>query len=86
MEAMAAEDEELRNRPPPPPREPYDPLKSNLARHLDEYGLPFVIDPVVGILHVARGEKHAGKWTFDENGVLVERIPDGNGKDGEYCR
>lgn len=76
MEAMLKEDEELRNRPPPPPKEPYDPLKSNLAKHLDEYGLPFVVDSAVGILHGARGEKHAGKWTYDENGVVVERIPD----------
>ena len=68
------EDEELRNRPPPP-KEPYDPLKSNLAKRLDEYRLPFVVDSVVGILHGARGEKHAGKWTYDENGVVVERVP-----------
>ena len=53
------------------PTEPYDATKTPQARVFDELGIPYSVHKSCGPVVGARGDTHAGKWTFDASGVVV---------------
>ena len=55
--------------------EPYDATKSGQALEFDRLRVPYTLSPSgVGPIVGCRGDVHAGKWTFDNTGCVVERI------------
>lgn len=75
IQAMLDEDREYASQfEEPVQREPYDATKSNQACTFDQLGIPYSVSPYCGPIVGARGGPHAGKWTYDDCGEVVERV------------
>ena len=74
MQAMLDEDHEYASQFEDVQRVPYDPTNSGQARTFDQLGIPYSVSPYCGAIVGARGECHAGKWTYDDRGEVVERV------------
>lgn len=74
-EAILEEDQALFDQHREPVKvAPYDPTKGGQALTFDELGMPYTINTHCGAIVGVRGDRHYGKWTFDEMGRVVARL------------
>lgn len=75
IEAMLKEDKQLMERLDNiETHTPYVATETAQARTFDALGMPYTIAPYCGPVVGAPGEIHSGKWTFDADGGVINRV------------
>lgn len=69
---LAAREEILRNLSIP--TEPYTPATGPQAQEFDRMHQPFTIRPYIGAIVGTIGDTHYGKWTYNTDGCVIQRM------------